>query len=74
MPAATRAALKAMVDAAHAEGKMLRFWNLPVDGPPVWGPLYDAGVDLINTDDLKGLADYLRSRSANDSRAPRPNR
>jgi hypothetical protein len=71
MPEATRAKLKGMVEAVHAEGKMLRFWRLPVDGPAVWGPLYDAGVDLINTDDLKGLAAYVKSRAAEKAHAPR---
>ena len=61
-PAAARAALKRAVDAVHAEGKRFRLWNLPVDGPAVWGLLYDAGVDLINTDDLAGLAKFIRSR------------
>jgi hypothetical protein len=66
-PVATRAKLKALVDAAHAEGKQLRFWKLPVDGPAVWGPLYDAGVDLINTDDLAGLARFIKGRSGGGS-------
>lgn len=61
-PAATRARLKELVEAVHAEGKQLRLWNLPVDGPAVWGLLYDAGVDLINTDDLAGLAKFIHSR------------
>jgi hypothetical protein len=64
MPAATREKLKQLVGAVHAEGKMLRFWKLPADAPAVWGPLYDAGVDLINTDDLRGLAEHLKSRHA----------
>jgi hypothetical protein len=78
MPPATRAKLKALVDAAHAEKKQLRFWNLPVDGPAVWGPLYDAGVDLINTDDLSGLARFVRERTGvgnrrtSDSDTPSP--
>jgi hypothetical protein len=65
VPATTRVKLKGLVDATHAEGKQLRFWNLPVDGPAVWGPLYDAGVDLINTDDLAGLARFIKSRASN---------
>ena len=43
----------------HGEGKQLRFWNLPKDAPAVWGPLWDAGVDLINTDDLAGLSRFV---------------
>jgi hypothetical protein len=62
MPQATRAKLRELVRAAHAEGRMLRFWKLPVDGPAVWGPLWDEGVDLINTDELKGLAEFVKTR------------
>jgi hypothetical protein len=67
MPAATRAKLQNLVRAAHAEGKQLRFWKLPVDAPAVWGPLYDAGVDLINTDDLAGLARFIKGRGGDGS-------
>lgn len=45
----------------HSENKILRFWNLPIDAPSVWGPLYDANVDLINTDNLTGLSTYIQS-------------
>lgn len=62
MPAATRAKLAAMVSEVHREGKKLRFWKTPKDAPGVWKVLYDAGVDLINTDDLEGLSRYVRSR------------
>jgi hypothetical protein len=68
MPSAARQRLERLVADVHAEGKLLRFWNLPKDGPAVWSVLYDAGVDLINTDDLEGLARYLRSREERDSR------
>ena len=64
IPAATRAKLEAMVADVHREGKLLRFWKIPEDAPPVWAALLDAGVDLINTDDLPGLARYLRSRES----------
>lgn len=64
MPAATRRRLIEVVDAVHAEGKLLRFWNLPKDAAAVWGPLYDCGVDLINTDDLKGLSAFLQAKQA----------
>src|SRR5439155_13289699 len=46
IPPKTRAKLEQLVAAVHAEGKLLRFWNLPKDAPSVWGPLYDTGVDL----------------------------
>jgi hypothetical protein len=62
MPSATRAKLADIVSDVHREGKLIRFWKLPTDTPAVWAALYDAGVDLINTDDLAGLAGYLKSR------------
>jgi hypothetical protein len=62
IPDDTRAAIKDIVAQVHSENKILRFWNLPKDAPSVWGPLYDAGVDLINTDNLPGLSQYIQSR------------
>jgi hypothetical protein len=38
----------------------VRFWGAP-DKPPFWAVLRDAGVDLINTDDLSGLEKFLRT-------------
>ena len=62
MPLAAKARLAKLVADVHGEKKQVRLWNLPRDNPAVWGPLYDAGVDLINTDDLAGLSRYLASR------------
>lgn len=49
----------ALANRVHAEGKKLRLWAIP-DGPDAWRALLHAGVDLINTDDLNGLADFLK--------------
>lgn len=54
-----RAKLKRVLDQAHAKGRRVRFWAIP-DQPAVWKTLNDAGVDLINTDDLEGLSQFLR--------------
>ena len=62
MPVAMRAKLSELVGEAHKKNKMVRFWNVPKDTPETWGPLLDAGVDLINTDDLAGLARFMKSR------------
>jgi hypothetical protein len=43
---------------AHQEGKAIRFWATK-DDPATWKMLRDAGADLINTDDLAGLAAFL---------------
>ena len=60
-PEAERTRLREIVKRVHAEGKMIRFWATP-DTEAAWRELDEAGVDLINTDDLAGLASYLRSR------------
>jgi hypothetical protein len=52
------AKLKAMVAKAHAQKRLIRFWDAP-DQEHAWKTLYEAGVDLINTDDLPGLAKFL---------------
>jgi len=51
--------LKYLVEKAHARGYRIRFWAAP-DNPAGWAVLKDAGVDLINTDDLAGLSRFLR--------------
>jgi hypothetical protein len=75
IPAAARARLEQVVADVHRQGKKVRLWNLPKAAPAVWGPLYDAGVDLINADDLAGLSKFLASRagarSAPGASAPR---
>ncbi len=57
-PAALPDELSRLADLAHAQGRRLRFWGTP-DTPAVWKLLFDAGVDLINTDDLPGLRGFL---------------
>jgi len=61
MPEDQRSKLAQMVAQAHRAGRRLRFWAIP-DRPDAWQTLYDAGVDLINTDNLEGLGKFLRDR------------
>lgn len=49
----------ATVEKAHQEGRIIRFWATP-DTINAWHLLHASKVDLINTDDLAGLARYLR--------------
>lgn len=58
MPDGDRAALRTFVERAHAQGRKVRFWNTP-DRPDAWRLLLDAGVDVIGTDDLAGLAAFF---------------
>jgi len=61
MPAADAAKLKGIVTKAHVQGRRVRFWGAP-DKEVFWRAMRDAGVDLINTDDLPGLANFLNGR------------
>jgi hypothetical protein len=60
-PAGLRDELARLADLAHREGRRLRFWGSP-DTEATWTLLRDAGVDLINTDDLAGLRGFLTRR------------
>ena len=59
-PEAERTKLHRLVQQAHNENRRIRFWASP-DTPAMWKELDDAGADLINTDDLPGLSNFLRS-------------
>ena len=63
MPAEERQKLKNIVETAHKKGRRVRFWATP-DRPTqarqnLWWELLAAGVDLLNTDDLQGLQQFL---------------
>jgi glycerophosphoryl diester phosphodiesterase len=59
LPDTDRAALRRWVAVAHQQGRRLRFWGVP-DQAFAWKELYESGVDLINTDNLKGLHAFLQ--------------
>lgn len=59
---AERKKLHDAVAKAHASGRRIRFWATP-DNVAMWRELRDAGVDMINTDDLAGLEKFLRGQS-----------
>jgi len=65
VPARARRRLVRIVTAAHAQGRAVRFWATPdTPGPAreaVWSLLCQVGVDAVNTDDLRGLARFLRN-------------
>ena len=61
LPSDRRQRVKAFVDSLHAVGKPVRFWATP-DTPMAYETLADLGVDYIGTDDLQGLANFLKSR------------
>ncbi len=51
-----------VVKLAHAKGRRIRFWATP-DNVAMWRLLRSSGVDVINTDDLPGLEQFLRSET-----------
>lgn len=61
MPTEERQKLRALADRTHRQGRRLRLWATP-DKPAAWAELLDAGVDLINTDNLEGLSAFLQGR------------
>ena len=61
MPKEELEKLNAMVAKAHEQGRRLRFWAAP-DNAVTWEQLAASEVDLINTDKLKELAEFLGGR------------
>lgn len=59
MPAADWEKLKKAVEKGHALGKKIRLWNVP-DFMEGWSKLIALGVDYINTDSIKALAEFLK--------------
>lgn len=60
-PAVEREKLERIIAKTHSRGQRIRFWATP-DRVEVWRLLDEVGVDLLNTDDLKGMRDYLLSK------------
>lgn len=58
LPENERKRLRELVAQSHAAGRKIRFWAVP-DNPAAWKELWDAGVDLINTDNLSGLREFM---------------
>ena len=61
MPEEEQTRLKEMVEQAHANGQRIRFWGLP-GRALMWPTLYEAGVDLLNADDIEKLGEFLRKK------------
>ncbi len=60
-----RIKLEEIVQRAHGQGRRIRFWALPW-GEGIWPVIYDVGVDLINTDDLPALQEFLLTKLEED--------
>lgn len=62
LPKEEKLKLHALVSQAHSQGRRLRLWAAP-DAEAGWNELFEAGVDLLNTDKLAGMEKFLRTRS-----------
>jgi hypothetical protein len=58
MPPDEAVKLAATIEKAHKSGIRIRFWAIPQTAA-VWRRLYDAGVDLLNADNLADLRAVL---------------
>lgn len=54
--------LTEVIATAHQQGVRIRFWAIP-QNDAVWGRLYDAGVDLLNADNLAALQKLLAEKA-----------
>lgn len=67
MPEDERQFLKGIVERAHRQGRVVRFWGSP-DQANFWRELMTDGVDLINTDDLKGFRRFYEEGRKGNSK------
>lgn len=58
MPNEQRERLRKIVATAHDSGRRVRFWATP-ESEELWSELRSAGVDLLNTDDLPRMRQFL---------------
>lgn len=54
-----RAAIQKLIETAHDQGKKFRFWATP-DFAEAWQGLMNLDMDVIVTDDVTGLAEFLK--------------
>ncbi len=62
MPEEDRVKLRSLVNETHGQGRRLRLWAAP-DIEAGWNELFEAGVDLLNTDKLPEMENFLRRRT-----------
>jgi hypothetical protein len=58
------AVIKTAVERGHKLGKPVRLWNTP-DFFDVWDKLTEIGVDYIDSDSIKALAEFLKQQGGN---------
>ena len=63
--------VKAAIDSVHNLGKLIRFWETP-DTKSSWLALIRLGVDVIGTDSIEQLGDFLNKKPHNEYQSPAP--
>lgn len=63
IPEVGRQKIQMLMNDAHAKGKTFRFWATP-DFKEAWQELMALDMDVIVTDDVAGLAEYLAQKPA----------
>lgn len=66
LPPAEKARVREIVAKAHTHGRRVRFWGSP-DKPVFWQEMFDDDVDLINTDNLGGVEEFLARKGVEQS-------
>ena len=61
-----REKLKKLINKAHGLGKEVRLWNVP-DFDDAWSKVIELGVDYIDSDSIKALAQFLKKQSGKAS-------
>ena len=56
--------LTALIDAVHAKGRKIRFWGAP-DFVNAWLTWMKLKIDIIGTDDVLELSEFIKSKSKN---------
>lgn len=66
MPADKRELLQTIVDDMHAKGRKIRFYSVP-DMPIYWTLAMEVGIDLINSDHIPELSQFLKEYKGQSS-------
>lgn len=61
--------IRAGIDSVHRAGKLIRFYETP-DTKSSWLALMRLGVDVVGTDKIEELGDFLNYKKANEYTAP----
>ncbi|MXV17697.1 alkaline phosphatase [Hufsiella ginkgonis] len=61
LPAQDEKLLKAVINSVHSSGRKIRFWGAQ-DNPAVWSKLMELGADILSTDKISELKDFIKTR------------